>query len=129
MVLPESTSGGTARYRAGVATSKRALLALIVAALAVLPPIAPRDGSPTDGVVAASSTSQSASGHRLELQLHERSAPAWPGSQPAHWAVTGPDAGIAPVDFLNAAPATAHGHAADLHILANQGRAPPQRAV
>ena len=126
---------GLAGYRAGVGASKRgdgfksALLALLLAALAVVPPPALSGGSRTatpDGLAAASATGTSATGHRLELHLQQRSEPAWPGSQSAHWAVTGPDAGAAPPALVGRAPATAHGDAADQHVLAFRGRAPPR---
>ena len=104
------------------------LLAIVLAAVAVLPLTRP-DGTPDAtpvGLAAASAAGTSATGHRLELQLQERSAPAWPGSQSAHWAVTGADSATAPLRLTGTAPVAAPVPAPAVHLLATRGRAPPQ---
>ena len=128
---------GLAGYRHRVAASKRGdairafLLAFILAVLTVVPP-ARSDGTPDPtaaGLAAASAAGPSATGHRLELQLQERSAPAWPGSQSAHWAITGPDAATAPPRLTGAAPIATPIDTRAVHLLATRGRAPPQASA
>ncbi len=132
----DRTAGNVERgregYRRRVAASKRgdairaALLALVIAALSVLPPPDATHAAAPAGLVAATSAGTSATGHRLELHLQERSAPVWPGSQSSHWAVTGPDALTAPPELVGPATVAAPVQATTVHLLANRGRAPPR---
>jgi hypothetical protein len=104
------------------------LLAVVLAAVAVLPLArsdGARDATPA-GLAAASAAGTSATGHRLELRLQERSAPAWPGSQSAHWAVTGPASATAALQLTGTTPVAAPVAAPAVHLLATRGRAPPQ---
>jgi hypothetical protein len=116
-----------------MAASKRGygLLALLLAALAILPPAGRSDGGTTaapSGLVAAASAAASATGHRLELHLHETSAPAWPGAHSAGWAVTGQSGAAAPPQGVATAATAGPRHATAVAVLAIRGRAPPPPA-